>query len=453
MKNPIHLILLLLAMVPIQGFGQPPSILDGYIQQGLEQNLALKRQEISYDRSIAALREAKGLFFPQISFQANYTLAGGGRTLDFPVGDLLNPVYATLNSLTESNSFPTDIENVNEQFLPNNFHETRLRLVQPIFNTDIYYNRKAQQALSGMSESQKEAYRNSLIRDIRVAYFQYLQSLEAIEIYDQAGELLNELLRTNQSLVANDKATPEVITQAEFQISQWTADHTSAIQQAQQARSYFNFLLNRPLTSPIEIDENLVAQPEASGLTAWQAEGRQNRYELQQLDRAQQAAGAQVDMQRLQALPTVNAVVDLGFQGFGYTFDENQDYWLAQVSLNWNLFSGMQRQARLDQAKLQQRDLSLQQQALQQQIDLQIQTAFDQVQQGQLALEAAKQGQMSAGKSFRILNRKYEAQQASWLEVTQARTELTQAQLQQNVAQYELLRRIALLNFASGKRF
>jgi hypothetical protein len=36
----------------------------------------------------------------------DYFMAGGGRTVDFPVGDLLNPVYTTLNQLTGGNNFP-----------------------------------------------------------------------------------------------------------------------------------------------------------------------------------------------------------------------------------------------------------------------------------------------------------------------------------------------------------
>ena len=38
------------------------------------------------------------------------------------------------------------------------------------------------------------------------------------------------------------------------------------------------------------------------------------------------------------SLPKVNLVIDGGFQGFSYSFDEEQDYIMAQLSLNWNIF-------------------------------------------------------------------------------------------------------------------
>ncbi|MEL6843559.1 MAG: TolC family protein, partial [Bacteroidota bacterium] len=105
------------------------SPLERYVAEGLESNLSLQQKALSVEKSRQALREARGLFMPQVSLQASYSLAGGGRALEFPIGDLLNPVYATLNQLTGSEQFPTNLENVNEQFAPNNFQETKLRVV------------------------------------------------------------------------------------------------------------------------------------------------------------------------------------------------------------------------------------------------------------------------------------------------------------------------------------
>ena len=82
--------------------GQESEILDSYIREGLSNNLALQQKTASYNQSLAALKEARGMFMPSISLNARYTVAEGGRTIVFPVGDLLNPVYSTLNALTSS---------------------------------------------------------------------------------------------------------------------------------------------------------------------------------------------------------------------------------------------------------------------------------------------------------------------------------------------------------------
>ncbi|NJO25856.1 MAG: TolC family protein, partial [Bacteroidia bacterium] len=55
------------------------------------------------ENSLVALKEARSLFLPTTWFETQYTLANGGRTIDIPVGNLMNPVYKTLNQLTGTN--------------------------------------------------------------------------------------------------------------------------------------------------------------------------------------------------------------------------------------------------------------------------------------------------------------------------------------------------------------
>nr|MCU0327083.1 TolC family protein [Spirosomataceae bacterium] len=147
-------ILLFLAIIycQIQTTNAQSPILESYIQQGVESNLALKQQKLELEKALKAIDIAKSNFSPKISFNPNYTLALGGRRLQFPVGDLLNPVYSTLNKLTQSNNFP-QIENVNEQLAPNNFHETKVSFQYPIYNTDIKYNLLIQKELLQTEEA------------------------------------------------------------------------------------------------------------------------------------------------------------------------------------------------------------------------------------------------------------------------------------------------------------
>lgn len=121
-----RLVILLFLLAPALSRAQ--GTLDSLLRAGLDSNLGLRQQSIALERSFAALREARGLFLPSLSLLADYTYADGGRKIDIPVGDLMNPVYSTLNQLTQSNAFP-QIANVSEQFLPNDFHDTRLRLL------------------------------------------------------------------------------------------------------------------------------------------------------------------------------------------------------------------------------------------------------------------------------------------------------------------------------------
>ncbi len=426
------------------------SPLDRYIREGLESNLMLQSRTLDYDASLEALREARGLFFPNVSFQASYTLAGGGRTIDFPIGDLFNPVYQTLNGLTGEQQFPTDLQNVNEQFLPDNFHETKIRIIQPLFNTDIYFNRKAKEALSLSEREKRQAYENQLVKEIKTAYYQYLQSLEALDIYRETRLLLKEILRVNQRLVDNDKATYDVISNAQFELSQLSRDESTAQKNHQVAQAYFNFLLNKPLDTDIEVSTVNFRPNGLEKVDILQNQAINQRREIRQLDHAIDASQYNVQRSKRLKLPQVNAVLDVGYQGFDYTFDENQDFWLAQFSLSWNIFNGFQRKAQIRNAQIQQQSLLNQSELLKNQIRLEVEEAYYQLEAARSAVRASQDKEQYATDVFRIIQKKYQEDQASYLELTDARTKLTQAQLETSVDTYQYLIQQAQIAYATG---
>ena len=113
------------------------SVLHDYIRTAITQNLALQQKDISVQQARAALRQARGLYLPQLSLEARYSRADGGRIIEIPIGDLMNPVYASLNQLLDMPVFPANLENESIPFLREREQETKLRLVQPVFQPGI----------------------------------------------------------------------------------------------------------------------------------------------------------------------------------------------------------------------------------------------------------------------------------------------------------------------------
>ena len=93
----------LLFLIWASALGAQPTPLHQYVAYALERNIRLQQRELSYERSLAVLREAKANFLPQLSLEARYSVAQGGRTIDLPVGDLLNPVYENMNVINQFN--------------------------------------------------------------------------------------------------------------------------------------------------------------------------------------------------------------------------------------------------------------------------------------------------------------------------------------------------------------
>jgi outer membrane protein len=439
-------LILLLTLFRQLTFGQS-QVLETYIQEGLKSNLQLKQEQLNYERSVENLDGSRALFMPQISAVANYTVAGGGRKISFPVGDLLNPVYTTLNQLTSSNSFP-QIANVNEQFLPNNFHDTKLRVIQNIFNPDLYFAYKAQKELITVQQAQKKAYENELKFSIASAYYQYMQSAEALNILNKTRGLLQELLRVNQKLVANAKATKDVVLNAEYEISKIDQQIAESEKNNQVARSYFNFLLNRDLANEILQDSSIATsaiQTQSVKELTTQALGQ--RQEVKQLEGGLRANDQLVGLQKGSAYwPKLNAVGDIGYQGFQYKFDNPQQYYLVQFGLSWDLFKGGEKRTKIQQARIDHQVMENKMEQLKKQIELQVIQAYYELETTKRSTLSAESGVRSTEKSFQIIRNKYNEGQAILLEYLDAQNKLTTARLTQSINHYELLRKEAALN-------
>ncbi len=158
----------------IQNIIAKDGLLENYIAEGLDNNLALKQKEFSLKKSILELREARGKFLPSISIEGRYSRAGGGRTIEFPVGDLMNPVYNAINATRlESGQQPFNfpvLENEIIPFLREEEHETKIRATQMVFQPALYYNQKIKSDLKSIHEYDVNIYKRQLIAEIKIAY-------------------------------------------------------------------------------------------------------------------------------------------------------------------------------------------------------------------------------------------------------------------------------------------
>jgi outer membrane protein len=431
---------------------QNSPVLEAYIREGMSRNLALQQRELDLRKSLEGVRLARALFRPTLQFNANYTLAAGGRRIDFPIGDLLNPVYGTLNQLTQSNSFPM-LENQRIQFLPNNFQETKIKFAYPIFNTDLKFNRQIQELLVEGQAAQKAAYEQELRHEITLAYLQYLQALEAEKIYQSVRLTLTELRRFNESLVKNNVATRDVVATADYQLSQNEQDVFATQQQQVMARAYFNFLINKDLQAEVVADSTvlLMALPDYD-LAQLIEQANTQRRELAALQAGRSAAATAVDLQAAnRRFPDFYLGGEAGFQGFGYRpVGEGQAYVLAQVGLTYDLYDGGQNSIKTQTARVEAEKITLQSEQMRQQIALQITQAHTELAIARHAVLTARSGLQAAEETLRITRNKYRAGQALLLEYTDATNRVTTARLQLSLAEMSVQTKHATLRRAAG---
>ncbi len=430
----IHLVLLTF----VAGFLKAQTPLENYIEIGLKNNQQFLKEQLNTQLALEEGLSAKSFFFPDVSFDASYLRADGGRTIAFPLGDLFNPAYEALNGLTGTNQFPTDIENVNEQFLPNDFHETKVQLLQPLFNTDIYYSYKASQANSSAQEAKEDSFKNQLVFQITKAYYDHLKVLEQKRILDSTKGVVKELVRVNGKFVKFGVATKDVLYDAQAQLDQIDAQLAVVRKNINTSRIFFNFLLNRDLEREI-----LTEQQESPGIKIFNEDQLKdkaisNRTELKEIQSGLDAQEYLLKRERSYLIPKVAFGAEIGYQGFGYSFDANQDYYLLSFNLNFPLFQGGRNKSSIRKASIQKEQLNADFQDVTNQIKLEVAQAFYEYQEAVEIHKARLSELKNAEENFKIIQSKYKQNQVLLVQFNESRNTLTTSQLNESIARYNI---------------
>jgi len=325
--------------------------LEKYISQGLNDNLVIKQKNISLDKAVSALDEAKSYFLPGVNFSGSYVTGHGGRDIPLPIGDLLNPVYTTLNGLTHSNQFP-QVQNQTIYFFPTDFYDVHLHTTMPLVNTDLGYNKTIKNEQIQLAGYEVETYKRSLVKDIKTAYYNYLMAISAQKIYENAITLLQKNVDVNKSLQNNGIGLQQKVLRAQGELENVQAQLNDSKNQADNARRYFNFLLNRKTDEAIDTAYN------ANGALADVQSylGARNVSAREELKMAQTGRDIYENLYHMNKrfwVPKIGAFLDLGSQAEGIVVNSQSLYYLvgAQVDIpvfNWNRYNFKTKQAQAD---------------------------------------------------------------------------------------------------------
>jgi outer membrane protein len=217
-----------------------------------------------------------------------------------------------------------------------------------------------------------------------------------------------------------------------------------------QARSYVNFLLNRPLDTPLEDASPGDDVGRATDLGEARRTALRERAELAQLDALGRAADAQQRAAQAALGPQLALGVDAGTQGEQYRLGSGYNFIAASLVLSWKFFDGGANRADVAQARIAARDARRQRDDAAQRVELEVQQAVDRLETARDSLATAQAREAAASAAFRIAARKRDEGAISQVEFIDARNALTTAQLNLNVTRFDLIERRAELDHATG---
>jgi len=406
--------------------------LDEYIREGLASNQSIKQQTFILDKNMYALKEAKSMFLPDVSFLTTYTKADGGRTIDFPTGDLLNGAYATLNQLTGTNSFP-QLKNQRILLNPDNFYDAKFRTSLPILNAELIYNKRIKLQQVDLQKAEVLLYKRELVKEIKTAYYNYVKAINATEIYQSSLRLVEEGQRINTALFNNSKVNRTAVIRSTNEVSKINASLIAATKTAASARYYFNFLLNRSSADSILLDD-IIALPEQEDLPADNVSGRE---ELAKLRIAKDINKNLNGLAKSYLIPKIGTYLDLGSQAFNWQFDNHSRYYFWGVSLEWNLFSSGKNSYKIKQTNADRQSIAAQTDYVEQQLTTELKVRQNEMQSAVAEYKAAQSQLQTAQTYYDDVLKLYKEGMVIYIELLDAQNQLINARLNANIALFD----------------
>jgi outer membrane protein len=429
-------------------------------------NLELAGAAAGVAQRLAVLDQARARYLPAIDLSLRYSRADGGREIDIPVGDLLNPVYASLNSLLEASGQPAPfqpIDNASIPFLRDREQESVVTLTQPLYDARIGAAARAAAGEYDAALFGLDALRVRVRRDVRQAYLRWLATRASVGILESSLGAAQENQRVNDSLHRNGRATRDVVLRAEADVLEIEQQLAAARGGERVAQNYVNLLRNAALDTslpPAQVSDADVtrlrdalirrAGGAARDRTTLQDTAVERRPELRQIDSGLEASAAAQDLARAAFKPQLALAVDAGIQGEEYGFDEEDRFVLASVVLRFNFFRGGADRAALREARERTAELRTARDLAEQQIRLEVLQAVTDFEVAEATLRTTAKRVAAAQGAFDIARRKRDLGQIPPVEFIDARRALTSAQLSEQVTRFEALAALAQVEYALG---
>ena len=435
-------------------------VADALVAEALETNLGLASVEASVDQRLAVLDQVRAQFLPSIDLQLRYSRANGGREIVFPVGDLLNPVYSSLNALLTASGQPapfTPIDNVSFNFLREREQDSVVRLSQPLYDARLAAERRGAAYSYDAARFGLQAYRLRLARDVRQSYYRWLAAREAVGVLEATSTLARENERVNESLHRNGKVTLDLKLRAEAERLEVEQQLIRARAVQDLARRYLNLLCNAPLdrepetavVSDADLPRLAMHIPPTRG-AALEDQALGSRAELRELEAGVAAAGESERAAAAAYKPQFALAVDAGTQGAAWDYGDHDPYVMASVIVRFNIFNGGGDRAGIRAARARRAELTAGRSLAEQQIRIEVQQALSDLEVAEASLATAGRRVEAATAAHTIVAKKRDLGQVSPAEYLDAQRALTEARLNGNVTRFEALGALAQIEYAIG---
>jgi outer membrane protein TolC len=449
--------MLLPALAMAQENGSAQSFtLEQCVQYALENSVTIKNSVLDQRIADAKVKETRGIGLPQVdgtvSLMHNQKLPRMFFTYDPNAPSVFDlsgiPGIEAGDAVAFQNFFQ----------LPSSGTAT-VAINQMLFNSSYLVGLKAANTYRELSKRTTEQTKEQTIQQVTKAYYSVLINKDRMILFDNNIARVDSLLKTTMALHENGFAESIDVDRIKVTLNNLRTERDKFYNLKELAYYLLKFQINFPMEKPLEVvgdisslqvDENVLGNYALD----WNYKQRSD-YRLLETNR--RLLELDVKNKYSTSLPSLSAFANFGYltqsPDIGGLFKTNSnveessavgpDKWYATssfgLSLNVPLFSGLQRNYRLQQARLELLKVENQFVSLKSGIDLEIKQSATNYLNAIKSLKAQEENQKLAENIARVTKIKYEQGVGSNIEVIDAESSLKESQINYYNALYDAL--------------
>ncbi len=460
-------VLLLAGSLAAQTAEGPSYSLREAIGLALENNRDLADARLGLATADKQVREAWGSLFPSVDATVSYQR-------NIQVQEVFLP-----RIIFDPTASPDELVPV--RFGADNNWSAFLNVTQPIFDAAALVGVGTAARFQGLQREVVRGQAQRIASRVRRAYYRALLAHEDVRVTGESIRRTEGTLEETQGLNRAGLASNYDVLRLEVRLANLKPNLRRAGNAAAAAERDLSVELGLDEVQPVQVagrlheldlasaDENEGANEELLRLVGYRDAldvsyetllevARRMRSDLRQARLNRQLEDARVKFESTSLYPRLSAFFnygviaqeDGGLNPFGANSNQRTTAAAVGLQLEVPIFSGFQRLARVQQRKLARRQAEVQLELLEQQVENQIRTALEALEEARLRAEAARDAVSEAKRGFEIVTAQYLAGISSQLEVTEGEVLLRESEFNYSQAVYDYLIAQADLDDAVG---
>jgi outer membrane protein TolC len=424
--------LLVLAVADIS-YAAEQITLEQAVETAIRNNPVLKAADSQVEAADAGvLRSASG-FLPKVTLSETW-----GKT-DNPLmvfGTKLNQEI-----VTQSDFNPAAINN--PEAIAN--YNTRLSVIQPVFNGGKEYIGRAQAKLAKEASIQdRERTRQETVYNVIKAYYGLLLAKAHKDVAAQSLETSSANLKLADARYRAGAVLQSDLLRAKVQYAEVKEMLTRSQNSVRLAAAGLNFAMGVPQGAEYEVAGTLTVQKLPVDLNIVLADAAARRPDLAAMDLNRKNAEKSVTQARTDYLPSLNLMGQMDWNSENFAGSDAKS-WTVMAVLQWNLFDGLATQSKVKEAVATSSRIKSLEEQTRSAAELQARQAYFNVTASLDRIEATTSSVQEAEEGLRIVQKRYESGMTTLVDVLgaenaliRARTNALQALYDNNLAQAEL---------------